>query len=114
MTAYPRSDLPVSHRRELTLTIRHGGPGGDISTEVTVYFNPEVYRIIVFSQRGAGKSTPYVVHIEGAADRQDRRAPREHDVGSGSRHREDPEAPGRRQMARLRRVLVRDRPRHRR
>jgi len=36
----------------------HGGPGGSIGPSDTIYFNPEVYRIILFSQRGAGKSTP--------------------------------------------------------
>ena len=37
---------------------RHGGPGGSIGVGDTVYFNPAVYRIILFAQRGAGKSKP--------------------------------------------------------
>ena len=38
----------------------HGGPGGGTSPDDRRYFNPQEYRIIVFDQRGAGKSTPYV------------------------------------------------------
>ncbi|KAJ3299373.1 hypothetical protein HK104_009161 [Borealophlyctis nickersoniae] len=37
----------------------HGGPGGGTSGEDRRYFDPAVYRIVLFDQRGAGKSTPY-------------------------------------------------------
>lgn len=36
----------------------HGGPGGSSSPNSRRYFDPDFYRIIVFDQRGAGKSTP--------------------------------------------------------
>ncbi|KAL7420273.1 hypothetical protein Q5752_005242 [Cryptotrichosporon argae] len=36
----------------------HGGPGGSIADTDTQYFNPAVYRVVLFSQRGAGKSEP--------------------------------------------------------
>lgn len=36
----------------------HGGPGGGISANYSAMFNPDVYRIIAFDQRGAGQSTP--------------------------------------------------------
>lgn len=36
----------------------HGGPGGGVSADHRRYFDPEHYRIILFDQRGAGKSTP--------------------------------------------------------
>ncbi|RSH87153.1 hypothetical protein EHS25_003644 [Saitozyma podzolica] len=36
----------------------HGGPGGSVGVGDTVYFNPALYRIILFAQRGAGKSKP--------------------------------------------------------
>lgn len=36
----------------------HGGPGGQTSKSNTQYFNPEVYRVVLFDQRGAGKFTP--------------------------------------------------------
>ncbi|MBC8031321.1 MAG: prolyl aminopeptidase [Pyrinomonadaceae bacterium] len=37
----------------------HGGPGGGISPDYRRYFDPEVYRVVLFDQRGAGKSTPH-------------------------------------------------------
>lgn len=37
----------------------HGGPGGGIEPKHRRYFNPEKYRIILFDQRGSGKSTPH-------------------------------------------------------
>ncbi len=37
----------------------HGGPGGGGSVNVRRFFNPDVYRIIVFDQRGCGRSLPH-------------------------------------------------------
>src|SRR5690349_11593151 len=37
----------------------HGGPGGASSPEHRRQFNPEKYKILVFDQRGCGKSTPF-------------------------------------------------------
>ncbi|MFL6830397.1 MAG: prolyl aminopeptidase [Sphingomicrobium sp.] len=37
----------------------HGGPGGASSPEHRRQFNPERYNILVFDQRGCGKSTPF-------------------------------------------------------
>lgn len=37
----------------------HGGPGGSISEKCRRFFDPEHYRIILFDQRGCGKSTPF-------------------------------------------------------
>lgn len=39
----------------------HGGPGGGISPDHRRYFDPAHYRVILFDQRGCGKSTPYAV-----------------------------------------------------
>lgn len=36
----------------------HGGPGGGVDSDHRRYFDPNHYRIILFDQRGAGKSTP--------------------------------------------------------
>ncbi len=36
----------------------HGGPGSGSSENHRRYFDPEIYRIILFDQRGCGKSTP--------------------------------------------------------
>jgi proline iminopeptidase len=38
----------------------HGGPGGACSPQLSRFFNPERYRVILFDQRGCGKSTPTV------------------------------------------------------
>jgi proline iminopeptidase len=37
----------------------HGGPGAGCSAEDRRFFDPEKYRIILFDQRGAGRSTPH-------------------------------------------------------
>jgi len=37
----------------------HGGPGGGVSPDYRRYFDPKIYRIVLFDQRGAGKSTPH-------------------------------------------------------
>lgn len=37
----------------------HGGPGGGLSPEYRRFFDPQFYRVILFDQRGAGKSIPY-------------------------------------------------------
>lgn len=37
----------------------HGGPGGSCSDRSRRYFDPEAYRIILFDQRGCGRSTPH-------------------------------------------------------
>ena len=36
----------------------HGGPGSGCSTSSRRYFDPERYRIVLFDQRGCGRSTP--------------------------------------------------------
>jgi proline iminopeptidase len=36
----------------------HGGPGGGTEERHRRFFDPAVYRIVVFDQRGCGKSTP--------------------------------------------------------
>ena len=37
----------------------HGGPGAGCSTTDRRYFNPEKWRIILFDQRGSGRSKPF-------------------------------------------------------
>lgn len=37
----------------------HGGPGAGCENYHRRYFDPEVYRIVLFDQRGAGRSTPH-------------------------------------------------------
>ena len=37
----------------------HGGPGGGCSTNDRRFFDPEKYHIILFDQRGCGRSVPH-------------------------------------------------------
>ena len=37
----------------------HGGPGGGGSTKVRGFFNPDLFRIVIFDQRGCGRSQPH-------------------------------------------------------
>ncbi len=37
----------------------HGGPGGGTEPKHRRYFDPAVYRIVLFDQRGCGRSTPF-------------------------------------------------------
>jgi len=37
----------------------HGGPGGGAGEEYRRFFDPQVYRIVLFDQRGCGRSKPY-------------------------------------------------------
>ena len=37
----------------------HGGPGGGGSEDVRRFFNPAIYRIVIFDQRGCGRSKPH-------------------------------------------------------
>ena len=39
----------------------HGGPGGGTAVTDRCFFDPEKYRIILFDQRGAGRSTPHAL-----------------------------------------------------
>ena len=41
------------------VTFLHGGPGAGTSSLYRSFFNPSIYRIIMFDQRGSGKSLPY-------------------------------------------------------
>jgi proline iminopeptidase len=42
----------------------HGGPGGGCSPAMRRYFDPTVYRVILFDQRGCGRSRPHASVIE--------------------------------------------------
>jgi proline iminopeptidase len=37
----------------------HGGPGGGTHPKMRRFFDPEAYRIVLFDQRGAGRSRPH-------------------------------------------------------
>lgn len=41
------------------VVILHGGPGGGCGAKMRRFHDPKAYRIILFDQRGAGRSTPH-------------------------------------------------------
>ncbi|VEU70248.1 prolyl aminopeptidase [Mycoplasmopsis glycophila] len=43
----------------IPIVFLHGGPGGQISQKIRRLFDPNLYHIILFDQRGAGKSIPF-------------------------------------------------------
>lgn len=43
----------------LPVVALHGGPGGGCSPEMRRFFDPDRYRIIMFDQRGCGRSSPF-------------------------------------------------------
>jgi proline iminopeptidase len=60
-------DLDAPHRmyheqsgnpRGVPVVFLHGGPGAGASAVHRQFFDPSFYRIVVFDQRGAGRSTP--------------------------------------------------------
>ncbi|MGO4775794.1 alpha/beta fold hydrolase, partial [Lysobacter sp. 2RAB21] len=59
------SDLHELHIEEcgnpdgLPVVFLHGGPGAGVSPYHRRFFDPKRYRIVLFDQRGAGKSTPH-------------------------------------------------------
>ncbi len=43
----------------IPVVVLHGGPGGGCSPAMRRYFDPDVYRVILFDQRGCGRSRPH-------------------------------------------------------
>ena len=43
----------------IPVVVLHGGPGGGCSPAMRRYFNPRKYRIVLFDQRGCGRSRPH-------------------------------------------------------
>ena len=67
--AYNTGYLRVSEEHELyyeesgnpkgkPVVFLHGGPGGGTDPKMRRFFNPKRYRIVLFDQRGSGKSRP--------------------------------------------------------
>tara|TARA_B100001029_G_C15062597_1_gene459879 strand:+ start:3691 stop:4638 length:948 start_codon:yes stop_codon:yes gene_type:complete len=48
----------VGNPEGIPVVFLHGGPGGGIESLYSRYFDPQKYKIILFDQRGCGKSTP--------------------------------------------------------
>ncbi len=47
------------HPDGFPVVVLHGGPGGGCSPAMRRYFDPNFYRIILFDQRGCGRSRPH-------------------------------------------------------
>jgi proline iminopeptidase len=45
--------------RGIPVIVLHGGPGGGCSPAMRRYFDPDVYRVVLFDQRGCGRSRPH-------------------------------------------------------
>jgi proline iminopeptidase len=43
----------------IPVVVFHGGPGGGCSPAMRRYFDPNIYRVILFDQRGCGRSRPH-------------------------------------------------------
>ena len=43
----------------IPVIVLHGGPGGGCSPTMRRYFDPDAYHVILFDQRGCGRSRPY-------------------------------------------------------
>jgi len=62
---FPVSDIHTLYIEEsgnpdgVPVVFLHGGPGGNCEPGHRRFFNPEEYRIILFDQRGCGKSKPH-------------------------------------------------------
>lgn len=67
---YHQDTLPVSDRHTLyfeecgnpqgqAVIFLHGGPGGGLQPLYRQFFDPQHWRIVLFDQRGCGRSTPY-------------------------------------------------------
>ena len=41
------------------VVVCHGGPGGGSTPSMRRYFDPKAYKVILFDQRGCGRSTPH-------------------------------------------------------
>ena len=47
------------HPAGIPVLVLHGGPGGGCSPAMRRYFDPATYRIVLFDQRGCGRSRPH-------------------------------------------------------
>ncbi|MBK1635002.1 prolyl aminopeptidase [Rhodovulum adriaticum] len=45
--------------RGIPVVVLHGGPGGGCSPAMRRYFDPDQFRVILFDQRGCGRSRPH-------------------------------------------------------
>ena len=49
--------------------VMHGGPGAGSHSSLTRFFDAQRYRVVLFDQRGCGKSTPSASEVDARAAR---------------------------------------------
>ncbi len=49
----------VGNPEGIPVVFLHGGPGGGLIPRYRQYFDPKKYHVVLFDQRGSGKSTPH-------------------------------------------------------
>lgn len=49
----------VGNPAGIPVLVLHGGPGGGCSPAMRRYFDPSVFRVVLFDQRGCGRSRPH-------------------------------------------------------
>src|SRR5687767_8224136 len=49
----------VGHQKGKPVIFLHGGPGGGCNAMHRQFFNPKIWRAILFDQRGCGRSKPH-------------------------------------------------------
>jgi proline iminopeptidase len=49
----------VGNPKGIPVVFLHGGPGGGLIPSYRQFFDPSVYHVILFDQRGSGRSTPH-------------------------------------------------------
>ena len=49
----------VGNPNGIPVVFLHGGPGGGLIPLYRQFFDPKVYQVILFDQRGSGRSTPH-------------------------------------------------------
>ncbi len=49
----------VGNAQGIPVVFLHGGPGGGLIPMYRQFFDPEAYHVVLFDQRGSGKSTPH-------------------------------------------------------
>ncbi|SDZ37666.1 proline iminopeptidase [Amycolatopsis xylanica] len=54
----------AGNREGKPVVVLHGGPGSGIAALSRQHFDPAAYRIILFDQRGAGRSTPSIADMD--------------------------------------------------
>jgi proline iminopeptidase len=52
------------NRKGRAAVVLHGGPGGGTQPRMRRFFNPAKYRVVLFDQRGSGKSRPHASLID--------------------------------------------------